>query len=377
MLGVLFAAYVIPRPKGAKPAAETGGAQTEFVAEVVRVTQVNAHPNADRLELVRFELRGSGETAYEVVSQTGTYKPGDLAAYLSVDCIVPLDRPEFAFLATRDDGRGKTHYHIRAARLRGVFSQGLLVPPPADYLFGDRVVEALGVSYFTPPEEKPTPGERPVRRSKGQPMPIYGVDSLKKAPRLFAEGEPVLVTEKIHGTNFRFGWVPRRILGFRFGWRFVVGSHRTIKEPGRGNHFYGEDVWSKAAESMGLAAKTAPFKGHTFFGELYGYTHSGQKIQDLTYGRVPAQGAGLAIFDVLGPTGWLTPTQRRAILFRTKLAPVPALMIADYHPGLLKLAEGTSTLAPHVREGVVIESLTAPRKKAKYVGQGYLLRAGA
>jgi hypothetical protein len=234
------------------------------------------------------------------------------------------------------------------------------------------------VTYHAPPEEKGANLGTPGKRSTGaQPMPIYGVDSLKKAPRLFADGEPVLVTEKIHGTNFRFGWVRRKFLGFRFGWRFVVGSHRTIKEPGRGNHFYGEDVWSKAAESMGLAAKAAAHKGHTFFGELYGHTHSGQKIQDLTYGRLPAQGPGLVIFDVLGPTGWLTPTRRRAVVLKAGLEQVPALMIGEYHPGFLELAEGTSTLAPHVREGIVIESLDAPRKKAKFVGQGYLLRAGA
>jgi hypothetical protein len=43
-----------------------------------------------------------------------------------------------------------------------------------------------------------------------------------------------------------------------------------------------------------------------------------------------------------------------------------------------QLADGQSTLAPaQIREGCVIESVDGPRRKAKYVGVGYLLRKEA
>src|ERR1043165_44604 len=96
---------------------------TEFTAEVVRITDVYKHPNADKLEIALFELAGSGQANYECVIQTGSFKVGQLAVYFSVDCILPTDHPDFKFLTTRLDGAGKTHYRLKAARLRGVRSE--------------------------------------------------------------------------------------------------------------------------------------------------------------------------------------------------------------------------------------------------------------
>jgi RNA ligase (TIGR02306 family) len=348
------------------------------------------HPNADRLEILRFEMKGIGETTYEVVSQKGTFQVGDLASYFSVDCLLPTSHPDFRFLTERPDGKGKETYRLRAARLRGVFSQGLLVPCPSGKSFGEDVAKHFGVTYYSPPEVGSafTPGQ-PGKKPKKQPFPIYGVDSLKKLPRLFEEGEPVVVTEKIHGTNFRFGWVRRKLLGIPFGWKFVVGSHRTIKEPGDGS-YYGEDLYTTAAERMGLAEKTKLYKGHTFYGELYGLTHGGANIQDLTYGR---KDTGLVIFDVLDDKGkWFDPFMRMNLCAELALdhAPVisgplkaeecPANLLFDlfFLEDLKALADGPSLLAPkQIREGVVVESVTGPRRKAKFVGQGYLLRKEA
>ncbi len=352
---------------------------TEFSAEIVKVTRVLPHPNADRLEILRFEMKGIGETTYEVVSQKGTFSPGDLATYFSVDCLLPTSHPDFKFLTERLGGKGKEFYRLKAARLRGVFSQGLLVPAPSACGFGEQVAEWFGVTYYRRPEPgEPTgtPG-KPGKPHKGQPMPIYGVDSLKKLPRLFEEGELVCVTEKIHGTNFRFGWVRRKVLGIPFGWKFVVGSHRVIKE-GQNNHFYGEDLWSMYAEKNNLAERTKGYRGFIFYGELYGYTYSGQKIQDLTYARIPAQGPGLAIFDVKTSKGWLDPDERFALCDELDLEHVPWMFHTEWDSGLLSVAEGKSLLAPNqIREGIVVESYSAPRRKAKYVAEQYLLRKEA
>ena len=349
---------------------------TEYTAEIVRVAEILPHPNADRLEIAKFELKSSGPCAYEVVTQKGTTKPGDLMAYFSVDCVLPTDHPEFKFLTTRLDGAGKTHYRLRAARLRGVFSQGLLVGAPAGAAFGDPCADSFGVTYYRAPEPEGGGAVNVPRKPQKQPFPVYGVDSLKKLPRLFEEGEPVVVTEKIHGTNFRFGWVRRKILGIPCGWKFVVGSHRVIKGD-RQKGFYGEDIWQDAAERMDLAKKTRDYRGYTFYGELYGHTYSGKKIQDLTYGRKPEEGPGLVVFDVRTPNGdWLTYQERCWALTDCDLRAVPCVdPYRFFNPGIREMAEGTSRFDPkQIREGVVIESLEGPRRKAKYVGEGYLTR---
>lgn len=370
-------------------AATTSTTDTEFTAEVVRVTEILPHPNADRLEIAKFELKSSGPCAYEVVTQKGTTKPGDLMAYFSVDCVLPTDHPEFKFLTTRLDGAGKTHYRLRAARLRGVFSQGLLVGAPAGSQFGDGCADSFGVTYYRAPEPEGMGGAVNVtRKPRAQCFPVYGVDSLKKLPRLFEEGEPVVITEKIHGTNFRFGWVRKRFLGIPCGWKFVVGSHRVIKG-GDGNHFYDSDVWMQAGERMKLAEKTRDYKGYVFYGELYGYTYTGQKIQDLTYGRKPEDGPGLAVFDVQHGGKWLCWVHRKAAIADCDLPGVPEIGgsggnwmgevgVPFRGEGVIEVSNGPSYLDQgQIREGVVVESLEGPRRKAKFVGEQYLTRKEA
>jgi RNA ligase (TIGR02306 family) len=356
---------------------------TEFTAEVVRVTRVLPHPNADRLEILRFEMKDCGETTYEVVSQKGTFKPGDLAAYFSVDCLLPTSHPDFSFLLSRLDGVGKETYRLRAARLRGTFSQGLLVPCPSGMNFGDAVADAFGVTYYRAPEPNvPTAGSGGIKKVKEQPFPIYTVESLKKVPRLFEEGERVCVTEKIHGTNFRFGWVRRKVFGIPLGWKFVVGSHRTIRDGGK-HSYYGDDIYSQYAQRNNLAARVRAYKGSTFYGELFGYTYDGGKIQDLTYGRSAKAGPGLVIFDIRDHQGdWLDPWTRRNLCADLELEHVPVISIDDSLTTtafnldeVKKLAEGKSLLDPkQLREGVVVENADGMRRKAKFVGEGYLMR---
>ena len=55
---------------------------------------------------------------YTACVAKGLFRPGDLAAYLPPDSLVP-DTPEFAFLGE--------HRRIKVRRLRGIYSQGLLI----------------------------------------------------------------------------------------------------------------------------------------------------------------------------------------------------------------------------------------------------------
>lgn len=354
------------------------GTDTEFTAEVVRITEILPHPNADRLEIAKFELARSGPSTYEVVVGKSEFSVGDLAGYFSVDCIVPTDRPEFKFLAERLDGVGKSHYRLRAARLRKVFSQGLLVKPTIyGLVFGESLAKQMGVDYYRAPEPAEKNGPTQAK-PRPQRWPIYGVDSLKKVPHLFEQEETVAVTEKIHGTNFRFGWIRRKVFGIPVGWRFVVGSHRTMKD-GKASGYYETDVWTEAAKRMQLAYKTRDYRGYVFYGELYGYTYSGQKIQDLTYDGDRTD-TKLAVFDIRTPRGqWLSIFDREVAAVDCDLPTVPLLYIGEYYTDLpLKLSEGMSTIAPkQIREGCVVESITGERRKAKYVGEGYLMRKGA
>jgi len=366
---VLLCLFLDHLGKSDSPAGEDAETDTEFTAEVVRIAGVRPHPNADRLEIASFELLRSGVTGYEVVVGRGDFQLGDLARYYSVDCLLPLSRPEFAFLASKDHPH-RTHHRLRAARLRGVYSQGLLVPPQPGDALGDRVAQSSGVSYYRPESEEPESGPE-ARRRKPLFAPAYGVDSLKKLPRLFGSDDLVYVTEKVHGVSVRFGWVRSGLLR---RWKFCLGSHRADVDPD------GDSPYAIAAREMRLASRTKNYKGLIFYGEFYGLWHTGGKIQDLTYGgELLGPGASLVVFDVLdaGTGRWLPALDRVTRLEAIGLRQPPALARARYGDGSLVrgLAEGPSCLySPQIREGVVVETVEGPRRKAKYVGEGYLMR---
>src|SRR5438128_12699518 len=101
--------------------------------EVVPV-KLRRHENADSLSIV--DIFG-----YTVCVRTADWKDGDFGAYIPPDSVVP-DTPEFAFLA------GKTR--IKAKRLRGVVSFGLLMPAPPGGKIGDDVAELMGVTHYEP-----------------------------------------------------------------------------------------------------------------------------------------------------------------------------------------------------------------------------------
>lgn len=345
-------------------AADDADTDTEFTAEVVRIVNVRAHPNADRLEVADFELARSGTAAYEVVVGKGDFHPGDLARYYSVDCLLPLDRQEFAFLKSKDHPN-RTHHRLRAARLRGVYSQGLLVAPQSKDELGDRVAASSGVSYYRPESAEP---DEVTDEVKAPPFaPHYGVDSLKKLPRLFQPDDVVLVTEKVDGCNARFGWKRQGLLR---RWKFKLGSHRCDIDPD------GDSPFAIAARLLNLAERTASRKGLIFYGELYGLWHTGAKIQDLTYGLNCTE---VVVFDVRDTrTGhWMPALDRINLLEEMRLPQPPKLARVKYGDGSVTrgLADGPSCLyASQIREGSVVEAVDGPRRKAKYVGEGYLMR---
>lgn len=65
---------------------------TERKLVTVRIVdEVRKHPGADVLDLVRVG-------GWQCVSKLGTFKAGDLCAYIEIDAFVPVTHPAFAFL---------------------------------------------------------------------------------------------------------------------------------------------------------------------------------------------------------------------------------------------------------------------------------------
>ncbi len=323
---------------------------SEFHVEIVKIGKIGKHPNADTLSITN--IHGG----YPVIFRTDQFKEGDLAVYIPVDAMVPLKRPEFQFLQRPNNT--KEWERIKAKKLRGIFSMGLLIPCPQDLVSGTNVQLAYGIEKWEPIIETSTSGDQ--EKDPGF-IPIYtDIEGLRKYKHLLEEGEYVVLTEKIHGANARFLWKDDRL------W---VGSHRQIKADSP------KSMWWRAARENNLAEKLAKFPDHVFYGEVYG------QVQDLLYGAKPGQ-LFLRFFDIysIKKGKYLDWDDFLLALADTDLEPAPTLYYGPWKEELCKEAEGESTLATNVREGFVVKPVRerwdqkVGRVIFKYIGEGFHLR---
>jgi RNA ligase (TIGR02306 family) len=313
--------------------------------EVVRIDRIEKHPNADALGIVK--VRG-----WICCVKLGQFQEGDLAAYIEPDSCVDTSRPEFSFLGE--------HKRIKVRKLRGVVSQGLLVPAPAGAKAGDDVMASLGVTHYEPPEPMTTGGDNETPPEGYRPS--YDVESFYRYADAFVPGEEVVLTEKLHGTSARYCWHDGRLYcGSRTAWK--------KEDPA--------SVWWKAAgKCPGIQAFCSAHPGMTLYGEVFGC------VQDLTYGHAGGR-VSFAGFDVLDGDRWLNARDAMALAQDAGIPWVPLVGIHPFDKALLAMADGPSLVegAGHAREGVVIKPVverTHPeigRVILKVVSNAYLERA--
>ena len=85
------------------------------LATIERIDVLRPHPDADRLEIV--EVLG-----YQCVVPKGLHKEGDIIVYIQPDTCLPKDQ-EWAEEYIRYSPK-----RVKAVRLRGIFSEGVVVP---------------------------------------------------------------------------------------------------------------------------------------------------------------------------------------------------------------------------------------------------------
>jgi tRNA-binding EMAP/Myf-like protein len=355
---------------------------SEFHVECVKIGEVTKHPNADTLSCTLIH------NGYPVLFKTGDFNEGDLACYIPIDALVQVSRPEFAFL---DSGKGRAVERIKARRLRGVFSMGLLIRAPVSAKAGDDLREWFGVEKWEPESEKePAPDNRKARRSWHRTwfgslvyrvrqllglapptppkVPVYDIEGLRKYQNLFQEGEAVVIREKIHGCSSRY---------LHTGKHFFIGSRTVMTRNG-------PSVWKTVADRYCLKEKLKRYPGVVLHGEVYG------SVQDLKYGVPESEDVRFVAFDALVPDGptnrrWLNDEELEAFCALLGLPMAPVLYRGPWHRDLVKLAEGKTTMpgANHVREGFVVRPVAERhdqhfgRVQLKLAGQDYLTRKDA
>lgn len=391
---------------------------SNFECPVVRVT-IESHDNADSLEIARVG-------GFMSIVKKGQYKTGDLAVYIPEQAILPewLLKTLGFWDDLNNKGKlsGGAGNRVKAMKLRGVLSQGLLVALLADEgsvfvetdgvnFCGEELVEEnqdaaefLGITKYEPH----VPAHMAGRVAGGDLDATIGYDfeNIKKFPTLFTEGEQVVITEKIHGTFVQVGLIPQAIYEGK-SWAekmptFVIGREYfkgIVTSKGQG----AKGLLLDTADESNLYVKIARTKG--LWDRLIELRHDigvpgdkpificgeifGPGVQDgFAYGQ---DNHAFRAFDIYVGTRsdgyYLDFTTMNELCNNLDIQMVPVLYRGPFNAGALALhTNGVTYLTannPHMREGGVVKTVRESkhpkfgRKIAKSISEAYLLRKGS
>ena len=175
--------------------------------------------------------------------------------------------------------------------------------------------------------------------------PIYDVEGFKNYPRTFTEGEEVIVTEKIHGSNARYQFSSADL-------KMHVGSHNYWKSE------KSTCIWRRAlAQNPWLEMFCERYNDHTVYTEVVP-TQKGY-----TYGCTGDE-AKVFVFDVLRPDGTWVDKRDLYGLDPEGLGQHLVPLLNGHCKGfnldeVKSLVEGKSAVdGKTTREGIVISSAT-------------------
>ncbi len=360
---------------------------SDWQPQVVKIEKVEKHPDADALDIAT--VLGD----YPVITKRNEYTAGNLAGYIPIDTIVP-DNEQFHFLCPLQKEKyegengevmervlGPKHpvgevpekyRRIKAKKIRGRYSQGMLVGLNSFYNIGDSLVEPLGLTKWEESEEENLPGIKKLgtnaeKAPQGWSIPHYDINGIRKYLDSLLPNEEIVLTEKIHGSNAGFCHDGTRL------WSKSRNFYKKLDE---------DDMWWDIAIRYDLEKKLSYFPNHVFFGEIYG------QVKGFRYDTVIAEGrlmTKVRFFDVLDTKTmrYLDYNDRIRMIARADLEAVPQLYFGPWlgKEEMYKYAEGMSTLNDkHVREGFVLntrferyEPRLDSRMQVKLVGEGYNL----
>lgn len=165
------------------------------LASIEKILDIQPIEGADRIELAKVK-------GWQVVVKKGDFKIGDMCIYFEIDSILPK-RQAFEFLGNYS--KKYNGYRIRTMKLRGVLSQGLVMPLDFEEMsimeLGDDITEALGVKkYEIEILDKKIKGDFPEFLEKTDE------ERIQNLPEYFEKykGQEFYVTEKLDGQSITY-----------------------------------------------------------------------------------------------------------------------------------------------------------------------------
>jgi RNA ligase (TIGR02306 family) len=331
---------------------------SSLIVEVCEIEKIFPHQNAERLELAHIK-------GWQCVVPRDRYKAGDLVTYVPVDSVLPAELAE-RLGVTKYLSKGR----VRCARLRGEPSFGLIIDRENDgWTIGTDVREHYGIEKYIPPV-KLSAGDADV------PHPLFvsytEIENMRNFPTIFLPGEPVIATEKIHGTNCRVGLIIEE------GQPIEMAGSKQIRRKRPANlavdlYWFPWTIPGVQNLLRDLTLGSRGAKQAILFGEVFG------KVQSLRYGL--DQSLGFRAFDLLIDGKYVDVLEFDNLCDQFGIETVPRAFAGGFDlETIRKLSDGPSLVsgANNIREGVVVKPMVERndpkigRVILKYVGDTYL-----
>jgi len=346
-----------------------------MIISFTQIKEVKEHPNAEKLELAIIK-------GWQVVVKKGQFKSGDNVIYIPPDAVLPENLHTYMgitnYLAELPKGYGgipeterPTARRVRAARLRGQASYGVVLTPveattiaglsgTSNFAGWDLVTDIasqLGITKWEPPV-KSTSGD--TDRDLSNFEKYTSIEHWRNFPDIFLPAEKVVVTEKIHGTNCRLGYVTDPTLEVA-DFLFVAGSHnnrrREYNDKGQLTLYWEPYNWYPSLKEMMKKIHKDFANGNVVvYGEIFG-----SSVQDMAYGMSNGK-KDFRVFDISVNGTYLDYNKKQTYLGNFGIPMVPVLWTGPYDVAKLEeLTDGKSTFDVRTgftgREGIVITPL--------------------
>lgn len=335
-------------------------------AEVTKISEVRPHPNADALELATVG-------GWQMCVKKGVYKNGDPIVYFEQGTTLPREVADSLgvtqYLKERDDIDGNKVLIIHRVRLRGEPSFGLVITPEPGMEVGQDVADYYGAQKYYPP----------VRTQAGDAdyadplFPSYtDIENLRSYPDVIADGEEVVVTEKIHGTNCRVGFVKDGVEYVLMAGSKGLRRKRPATEDDMRLNTYWYPHTLPDVSALLVELQNRGLKQAVLYGEVFGHG-----IQSFTYGL---RGIAFRAFDLLVDGRFMNYDDFAALCRRFEVETVPVIYRGAFLLSAIRqLSEGDSLVGGNQgREGVVVKTtyesndLKIGRVILKYLSDAYL-----
>ena len=310
---------------------------SSLIVRCVPIKAVKPHPNADNLLII--EIMG-----WQVCTHKDTEpQVGDLRVFIPPDAILPQELAEQLDVVKYL----KKGNRVGQVKLRQEFSFGIAAPNVWNFTVGEEVSERLGITKY----------EQPIAPNAGdqeRDHPLFGnyshIENWRNYPDIFQQDEPVVVLEKVDGTNSKVGLV------YEDG-EFIpmIGSHKTRRklvedenDPKGSQYQY---PLKKVAKMLHAIATERAANIVIVFGEIYG------KVQTLRYGRNNA--LAYVGFDIYVDGHYLDWGEAEVYFTQYGVEHAPIVYNGPYSVAMIKDCANQNTLlmppaSAHISEGVII-----------------------